>query len=60
MNIRQGEIFRNSTDGVDFMVKKIVKDMVVLESQDRKRQVLTGINTLTSRSLFLKKEREES
>lgn len=60
MNIKQGEIFENTTDGVDFIVKKVVKDMVVLESQDGKRQILTGVHTLTSTSFYLKKGGEES
>ncbi len=60
MNIRQGEVFKNSTDGVDFIVKKIVKDMVVLESQDGKRQILTEVHTLTSTSFYLKEGGEES
>ena len=60
MNIREGEVFKNSTDGVDFIVKKIVKDMVVLQSQDGKRQILTGVDTLTSTSFYLRKGREES
>jgi len=60
MNIKQGEIFENSTDGVDFIVKKVVRDLVVLESQDGKRQILTGVHTLTSTSFYLKKGEEES
>jgi hypothetical protein len=61
MNIREGEVFRNSTDGVDFIVKKIMNNMnmVVLQSQDGKRQILTGMDTLTSTSFYLKKGREE-
>jgi hypothetical protein len=55
MNIRQGEIFRNFADGMDFIVKKVVRDMVVLESHDGKRQILTGVHTLTSTSFYLKK-----
>lgn len=39
MDIGQGEVFKNTTDGVDFVVKKIVGHMVILESQDGKRQV---------------------
>jgi hypothetical protein len=53
MDIKQGEVFQNSTDGVDFIVKKLVGDMVVLESQDGKRQILTGVHTLTSISFYL-------
>ena len=60
MSIKQGEIFQNSTDGVDFIVKKIVKDMVILETQDGKRQILAGVHTLTSTSFYLKKGGEES
>jgi len=47
MSITEGEVFRNTADGVDFIVKKIVNDMVVLQSQDGKRQILTGVRTLT-------------
>jgi hypothetical protein len=60
MDIKQGEVFKNSADGVDFMVKKVVRDMVVLESQDGKRQILTGVNTLTSTSFYLKKDGRRS
>lgn len=60
MDIREGEVFKNTTDGVDFIVKKIVNDMVVLQSQDGKRQILTGVRTLTSTSFYQKKGEEES
>jgi hypothetical protein len=59
MGIRQGEVFKNSTDGVDFIVKKIVGNRVVLESQDGKRQILTGVHTLTLTSFYLKRTGEE-
>jgi len=59
MDIREGDVFRNSSDGVSFTVKKIVNDMVVLESQDGKRQILTGVDTLKLKSFYLKGEREE-
>ncbi len=58
MDIRQGEVFKNSTDGVDFIVKKIVGNMVVLESQDGKRQILTGVHTLSLTSFYLKRTGE--
>jgi hypothetical protein len=60
MNIKLGEIFRSSTDGVDFTVKKVVRDMVLLETRDGKRQILTGVHTLTSTSFYLKQGGEES
>ena len=57
MDIKQGEIFEHSTDGVDFVVKKVVRNMVVLETRDGERQILTGIDTLTSTPFYLKKEK---
>ena len=60
MNIKLGEIFKNSTDGMDFIVKKFVKDRVVLESYDGKRQILTEVHTLTSTLFYLKRGGEES
>jgi hypothetical protein len=45
---------------VDLIVKKVVKDMVVLESDDGKRQILTGVHTLTSTPFYLKQRGEES
>jgi hypothetical protein len=60
MNINLGEIFRNSTDGVDFIVKKVVKNMVLLESYNGKRQILTEVRTLTSTAFYVKQTGEES
>ncbi len=41
MNIKEADMFKKSSDGVDFAVKKIVNDMAVLESQDRRRRILS-------------------
>ena len=41
MNIKEGDMFKKSSDGADFAVKKIVNDMAVLESQDRRRRILS-------------------
>jgi hypothetical protein len=61
MDINQGEVFKNSMDGAEFIVKKIVRDMVVLESQDGKRQILTGTQSFGSASsIFQKVGGEES
>jgi hypothetical protein len=60
MDINPGQVFKNSTDGVDFTVKKVVRDMVILESQDGKRQILTGVHTLTSTLFYLKEGGEET
>ena len=60
MDIREGEVFRHSSDGVSFTVKQIVNNMVVLESPDGKRQILTGVETLKLKSFYLKREHNES
>lgn len=59
MDIKNGDMFKKSSDGVDFVVKKIVNDMAVLESQDGKRQILTEVNTLKLRLFYLKKENKD-
>ncbi len=56
MNIKEGDMFKKSSDGLDFAVKKIVNHMAVLESQDGRRQILTEVNTLKLKSFYLKKE----
>ena len=60
MTITEGEVFRNTTDGADFIVRKVVNDMVVLRSRDGKRQIITEMRTLTSTPFYQKKGEEES
>ncbi len=56
MDIKVGDTFNRSSDEMNFAVKKIVNDTVVLESSDRKKQILTGVNTLKEKSFYLKKD----
>ena len=56
MNIKEGDIFQSSIGSGDFIVKRIVNNMVILESQDGKRQILTGMDTLRLKSFYLKRE----
>ena len=59
MNIKEGNIFKSVLGSGDFIVKKIINKMVILESQDGKRQILTGVDTLKLKSFYLKKEDKE-
>ncbi len=61
MNVREGDMFKKSSDGVNLAVKKIVNNMAVLGSQDKKKQILTEVNTLKSKSFYfyLKKENKD-
>ena len=53
MEAKEGDIFKSTLDGAEYTVKKVVNSMVVLESEDGQRQILTGIENL---SLFYKKK----
>ena len=57
METKVGDRVRSILNGIEYQVKKIVKRMVVLESQDGKSQVLTELDNLT---LFYKKEGEKA
>jgi hypothetical protein len=56
MDIKNGDMFKKSSDGVNFLVKMIVNEMAILESQDGRRQILTGVSTLKLKSFYLKRE----
>ncbi len=59
MDIKVGDTYKSFLDEMDFAVKKIVNNWVVLESPDRKKQILTGVDTLKVKSFYLKKENKE-
>jgi hypothetical protein len=54
MDIREGQVLRHSVDGVIFTVVQIINKMVVLESQDGNRRILTQIGALRLKSFYLK------
>ena len=56
MEIKVGDIFKSFLGVKDLSVKKIVNNWVVLESPDRKKQVLTGVDNLKVNLFYLKKE----
>ncbi len=56
MPAKEGEIFKSTLDGVEYIVKKIVNSMVVLESQDGKKKIMTGVSSLDIKSFYEKKE----
>ena len=53
METKVGDTVRSILNGIEYRVKKIVKSMAVLESQNGKRQILTELENLT---LFYKKK----
>ena len=59
MDIKVGDTFKTFSDEMEFTVKRISNNWVVLESPDKKKQILTGVNNLKINSFYLKKEKKE-
>jgi hypothetical protein len=55
MKPKSGDILKSILDGEDYVIKKVVENMAMLESQNGKKQILTEVNTL--RLFYRKKER---
>lgn len=53
MEMKEGEIFKRDLDGAEYKIKRIVNRMVVLESIDGRRQILTEIGSLNIESFYL-------
>jgi hypothetical protein len=53
---KKGDVFKSTLDGADYIVKKIVNSMAVLESQDGKKQIMTGVTNLNIKSFYEKRE----
>lgn len=56
MKVKEKEIFRNLLSDEEYIVKKIVERMVMLESKDGKKQILTEVDTLLIAAFYKKKE----
>ncbi len=56
METKVGDRFKTVLDEADYIVRRIVHSMVVLESQDGKRQIVTGVSSLNIKSFYQKKE----
>jgi hypothetical protein len=56
MKFKEGDLFRSFLSDEEYVIKKIVKSTVVLESQNGKKQILTDADNLKIRSFYKKKE----
>ena len=54
--MKEGDVFESVLDGLEYVVKRIVNEMVVLQSRSANKQILTGVQTLETTSLYRKKE----
>jgi len=55
MKPKSGDILKSILDGEDYIIKKVIEDMAMLESQYGKKQILTEVDTLR---LFYRKKEE--
>ncbi len=60
MKTKEGDRFKNAVDGVEFILRKIVNRMAVLESRDGKRQILTEVDNLKIQSFYQKIKMNET
>jgi len=60
MRTKEGDKFKNAVDGVEYILRKIVNRMALLESKDGKRQILTEVDNLKINSFYQKMELNET
>lgn len=53
--MKEGDIFESLLDGAEFVVKRVVNKMVILQSRKGDRQILTGVETLKIKSFYREK-----
>ena len=56
--MKEGDIFESLLDGMEYVVKNIANSMVVPQSKKENRQILTGAETLRTKSLYREKEKK--
>jgi hypothetical protein len=54
MKTKEGDKFKNAVDGVEYILRKVVNRMALLESEDGKRQILTEVDNLRIDSFYQK------
>ena len=54
MKPKSGDILKSLLDGEDYIIRKVVENMAILESENGKKQILTEVDTL--RLFYMKKE----
>ena len=54
--MKEGDIFERLLDGTEYVVKKIVSKMVVLQSRKGERQIFTAAEALKTKSFYRETE----
>jgi len=58
--MKEGDIFESLLDGTEYVVKDIVNKMVVLQSREGDRQILTEAETLRTKLFYREKAKKVS
>ncbi len=56
--MKEGDIIESLLDGGEYVIKDIVNKMVVLQSRMGDKQIITGIDTLKTKSFYREKEKK--
>jgi len=56
--MKEGDIYENLLDRTEYVVRNIVNKMVVLQSREGDRQILTAAETLKTKSLYREKQKK--
>ena len=59
MQTKEGDIFKSCLNGMEYGIKKIVNRMVLLESKDGRKQILTEVDSLKIKSFYQKLEQNK-
>ncbi len=57
--MKEGDIFENLLNGMEYVVKNMVNKMVVLQSKEGESQIITAIETLDTKSFYRKIEKKK-
>jgi hypothetical protein len=60
MKTKEGDKFKNAWDGAEYILRRIVNRMALLESKDGKKQILTEVDNLKINSFYQKLELNET
>jgi len=56
--MKEGDIYESLLDGTEYVVKRIVNKMVLLQERKGNWQILTGVGTLETKSFYQEKEKK--
>ncbi len=57
--MKEGDIFESRLDGMEYSVKSIVNNKVVLQLITGNRQIITGVDTLRIKSFYRETEKNK-